>query len=81
MQPKTIHITVKEDGSYTTDFSNFSGADCLAAGKQMHTLLAQFGVQPEQTAMTPKPELLGAEGLLQELNAAFETDQEAHVEG
>ena len=81
MQPKTIHIVVKEDGSYQTDFSHFSGTECLAVGKQMHTLLAQFGVQADQTGFTPKPELLAAQSLLQELTTEHEVNHEAQVEG
>jgi len=77
---KTIHILVKEDGSVKTDFSNFSGSDCLAASKQMHELLAQFGVQMEQTGFTPKPELLAAQNVQQEVTADSETNQEVQME-
>ncbi|BCL83632.1 hypothetical protein ccbrp13_60970 [Ktedonobacteria bacterium brp13] len=81
MLPKTIHIVVKEGGSYETDFSNFTGTDCLAAGKQMHTLLAQFGVLVDQTDITPKPELLAAQGVQQELSADLETNHKIQAEG
>jgi hypothetical protein len=64
---KTIHIMVKEDGSVKTDFINFTGNDCIEAGKQMNALLAQLGVQVDQMKITPKPELLAAQGLLQEV--------------
>ncbi|GCE15070.1 hypothetical protein [Tengunoibacter tsumagoiensis] len=76
---KTIHILVKEDGSVTTDFQNFTGADCLAAGKHLHALLAQFGVQVDQTTVTPKPELLAAQSVQQEVVA--EANQEMTMEG
>jgi hypothetical protein len=81
MSLKTIHIIVKEDGSYKTDFSHFTGADCLAAGKQMHTLLAQFGVQVDPTDITPKPELLAVQGLQQEQVTGLETNHETQTEG
>jgi hypothetical protein len=81
MRPKTIHIVVKEGGSYETNFTNFTGVDCLTAGKQMHTLLAQFGVQVDQTDITPKPELLAAQGLQRELSADLETNHEMQAEG
>lgn len=80
MPLKTIHIMVKEDGSIMTDYQNFIGTDCLEAGKQMHALLAPFGVQVDQMLITPKPELL-AEGLQQAVTAPVETNQELAAEG
>lgn len=76
MSLKTIQILIQEDGSYQTDFSNFTGADCLGAGKQMHALLAQSGIQTEQAGITPKPELLAVQDRLQETVATLETHQE-----
>jgi hypothetical protein len=81
MLPRKIHILVKEDSSVKTDFVNFSGSDCLAARQQMHELLAQLGVQIEQTSFTPKPELLAAQGVQQAVTADHETNQEVQMEG
>jgi hypothetical protein len=76
---KSIHVVVKEDGSVKTDFINFTGTDCLAAGKQMHALLAQFGVHVDQAIFTPKPELLAAQDVQQE--RMVETNQEVQIDG
>ena len=81
MSRKTIHSVVREDGSITTDFINFSGTDCLSAGKQMHALLVQFGVQVDQTTFFPKPELLAAQHVQQDLMIDDETNQQTHAEG
>ena len=55
-----LQITVGPDGAVTTDFSHFVGPNCLEAGKRLHALLAELGVQSEVTGMTPKPELLAS---------------------
>jgi hypothetical protein len=57
---RKIEITITEDGATTTDYLSFEGAACLAASKELHALLAQFGVQAETSSTTPKPELLAA---------------------
>lgn len=80
MVHKTIQIVVKEDGTVKTDFRNFAGADCLAAGKQIHTLLAQFGVQVDEATITPKPELLAAQSVM-ETTADLEIPQSIQAEG
>lgn len=53
-----LTITVNTDGEISTDFSHFLGQHCLAAGKQLHALLAEYGIATEVTTFTPKPELL-----------------------
>ena len=55
--PKEIQIIVNPDGTMKTDFSGFAGPSCLDAAKQLRDLLAQFGIQSEETLFTPKPEL------------------------
>jgi len=80
MPRNTIHIVVKEDASVKVDYSNFTGTACLAAGKQMHALLAQLGVQVDQTTIIPKPELLAAQGLQHEVTADIEANQEMQTE-
>jgi hypothetical protein len=65
--PKEIRVTVNPDGTTTTDFSGYSGPSCLDAASRLRELLAQFGIQSEETLFTPKPEL----------EAALENDQVA----
>jgi hypothetical protein len=52
-----LSITVQPDGTVTTDFLQFVGPTCLAAGRQLHALLAELGIESEETSFTPKPEL------------------------
>ncbi len=66
--PKEIEVTVNPDGTTKTDFSGFAGPSCLDTAKLLRELLAQFGIQSEETLFTPKPEL----------EAALENDQVAH---
>lgn len=80
MLRKTIHVVVKDDGTVKTDFSNFTGTDCLAAGQQIHALLTLFGVQVNEATMTPKPELLAAQGVEQETMADLELAQTMQME-
>jgi acetylornithine deacetylase/succinyl-diaminopimelate desuccinylase-like protein len=54
---KEIQITVNPDGTTKTDFSGFAGPSCLDAAQRLRELLAQFGIQSEETQFTPKPEL------------------------
>ena len=54
---KRIIITVNPDGTTKHDFEGYLGAECLAAGDQLKALLAQLGIQVEQTNFIPKPEL------------------------
>jgi len=68
--PKEIEVTVNPDGMTKTDFSGFAGPSCLDAAKRLRELLAQFGIQSEETLFVPKPEL----------EAALENDQVAHRE-
>lgn len=56
----TLTITVGPDGEISTDFSHFLGQHCLTAGTQLHALLAEYGIETDITAFTPKPELLHA---------------------
>ncbi len=56
--PPKLTITVNLDGDISTDFSHFLGQHCLAAGKQFHALLAEYGITTDVTTFTPKPELL-----------------------
>lgn len=56
--PPKLTIAVNADGDVSTDFAHFIGQDCLAAGKQLHALLTEYGVATEVTTFTPKPELL-----------------------
>ena len=66
--PKEIQITVNPDGTTKTDFSGFTGPSCLDVAKRLRELLAQYGIQSEETLFTPKPEL----------EATLENDQVAH---
>jgi hypothetical protein len=66
--PKAIEVTINPDGTTKTDFSGFTGPSCLDVAYRLRELLAQFGVQSEETLFTPKPEL----------EAALENDQVAH---
>lgn len=56
--PPTLIITVDASGDISTDFTAFLGQHCLVAGKQLHALLAEYGITTAVTAFTPKPELL-----------------------
>ena len=55
--PKEIRIIVNPDGTTKTDFSGFVGPTCLDAASRLRELLAQYGIQSEETQFTPKPEL------------------------
>jgi hypothetical protein len=55
--PKEIQIIVNPDGTTKTDFSGFVGPTCLDAASRLRELLAQYGIQSEETQFTPKPEL------------------------
>jgi hypothetical protein len=55
--PPKLTITVQANGEISTDFSHFLGQHCLAAGKQLHALLAEYGITTDVTTFTPKPEL------------------------
>ncbi len=68
--PKEIAVTVNPDGTTKTDFSGFAGPSCLDAAQRLRELLAQFGIQSEETLFTPKPEL----------ESALENDQAARRE-
>jgi hypothetical protein len=56
--PPKLTITVNAEGDVSTDFTHFIGQQCLTAGKQLHALLAEYGLATEVTTFTPKPELL-----------------------
>ena len=58
--PPKLTITVTPEGDISTDFSHFLGQHCLMAGKQLHALLAEYGLAMDITAFTPKPELATA---------------------
>ncbi len=58
--PPKLTITVNAHGEITTDFSHFLGQHCLAAGKQLHTLLTDYGIATDITTFTPKPALLAS---------------------
>ena len=66
--PKEIQVTVNPDGTMKMDFSGYTGPSCLDAASHLRELLAQFGIQSEETLFTSKPEL----------EAALENDQVAH---
>lgn len=55
--PKEIEVTINADGTTRTDFSGFAGPSCLDVAKRLRELLAQYGIQSEETLFTPKPEL------------------------
>lgn len=59
--PKEIEVTVNPDGTTTTDFSGFKGPSCLDAAARLRELLAQFGIQSQQTGFQEKPELKDAQ--------------------
>ena len=66
--PKEIQVTINPDGTTKMDFSGYIGPSCLDAASCLRELLAQFGIQSEETLFTPKPEL------------ELENDQIAHLE-
>jgi hypothetical protein len=68
--PKEIQVIVNPDGKTKTDFRGFQGPSCLDAASRLRELLAQLGIQSEETLFTPKPEL----------EAALENDQVARRE-
>ncbi len=68
--PKKVIVTVDAQAGISVDYQQFEGPQCLEAGKQLHALLQQWGVQVEQTRMTPKPELLMHPGTQHELTQA-----------
>jgi Protein of unknown function (DUF2997) len=55
--PKEIKVTVNPDGTTTTDFSGYQGPSCLDAAERLRQLLAQYGIESQQTGFTAKPEL------------------------
>jgi hypothetical protein len=79
MPLKTITVTISEDGTFKTDYSRFTGTDCLEAGKKLHALLSEYGVQIDPTSITPKPELL--EVLDEQGLAGLETNREVEMGG
>lgn len=58
--PPKLTITVNATGEISTDFSHFLGQHCLVAGKHLHALLAEYGIEMDITTFTPKPELLAS---------------------
>ena len=56
----TLTITVTPDGEISTDFTHFLGQHCLVAGKHLHVMLAEYGIETAITTFTPKPELLAS---------------------
>lgn len=81
MPLKTINVTIDEKGSVQHEYSNFPGTECLTVARQLNTFLAQYGVQIEQTSMTPKPELLAALNTQQVVSADFGVNHEVGAEG
>ena len=59
-KPTTVTIAVDRAGTMKTDFLNFTGSACMETGRQLHALLAEFGLETEVTSFVPKPELSGA---------------------
>jgi hypothetical protein len=58
---REIEVTINPDGTTKTDFSGFKGPSCLDAAAKLRDLLAQFGIQSEQTGFEAKPELKNAQ--------------------
>lgn len=56
-QQAHLTITVGADGTAQMDFHHFHGTACLDASRQLHALLADFGVESQRTSFVPKPEL------------------------
>lgn len=81
MPLKTINVTIDEQGAVQHEFSNFPGAECLTVARQLNAFLAQYGVQIEQTSMTPKPELLAAMDAQHVVSADLGVNHEAGTEG
>ena len=55
---REVKVTVKSDGTTTTDFSGFVGPSCLDAAAQLRQLLAtRYGIQSQETNFVAKPEL------------------------
>jgi len=59
--PKEIEVSINPDGTTKTDFSGFKGPSCLDVAAKLRDLLAQFGIQSEQTGFEAKPELKNAQ--------------------
>ena len=62
-----VEVTIHDDGSVRPDFIGFEGDACVVADLQLRTRLAQFGITLEDVQVTPKPELLAAQGEKQAL--------------
>lgn len=58
--PKEIKVIINGDGTTTTDFSGYTGPTCLDAAERLRQLLAQYGIQSQQTNFIAKPELTQA---------------------
>jgi hypothetical protein len=57
-----VEVTIGEDGSVRPDFIGFAGDACLKADETLRARLAHFGITLQEVKMTPKPELLAAQG-------------------
>lgn len=83
MKPNGVRVvmTVKPDGSLTSDFQGFQGRRCLEVSAQLQQDLARFGVAFADVHLTPKPTLLA---VVQDVDLhldAVETALETTVEG
>ena len=56
-KPARLTITVSADGKVESNFFNFVGSACLDTGRQLHSVLAEFGIETEVTSFIAKPEL------------------------
>jgi hypothetical protein len=55
---REIKVTVTNDGAAQIDFAGYIGKECLNVDADLRRiLLAQFGIEVEETSFTPKPEL------------------------
>ena len=73
---KKIVATVEEDGTSRLDYIGFQGAECMAASKQYHSLMEQFGIMVDESNTKPKPELLIALQTQQEVTTQQERQEQ-----
>lgn len=55
--PKQIEVTVSADGAAKLDFAGYVGKECLSVDADLRRILAQYGIEIEETSFNPKPEL------------------------
>jgi hypothetical protein len=75
VKQQRIQVVVDEQGGVNLDYSHFTGATCLAVGKQLHALLSTYGIQTVSSTITPKPELAAAQLVHQPVHTLLEVEE------